>query len=104
VSVNLTGRRSFKASYAGACTSCSAAILPGDDVFYAPGNEGVSGLDCCGDRPDEDLIVVQRRDSEDEPQMAVDVAQVLPRGKTAASACPTCWQVPASNGECGCHY
>jgi hypothetical protein len=102
VSPNLTGRRAFKAAYAGACTSCSAAILPGDDVFYAPGNEGVSGLDCCGDKPDEDLVVVQRRDTEDEAQLTVDVAQVLPRNPRAA--CPTCWQIPASNGACGCTY
>jgi hypothetical protein len=45
---------------------------------------------------------VQRRDTEDEAQLTVDVAQVLPRNPRAA--CPTCWQIPASNGACGCTY
>ena len=102
MSTNLTGRRAFKAQYAGACTSCSTAIFPGDDVFYAPGNEGVSGLDCCGDKDDADLIVVQRRDTEDEAQLTVDIAQVLPRGRTRADMCPTCFQIRSSNNTCGC--
>lgn len=98
------GRRGFSAQYAGACISCGAAILPGDHLFYAPGNEAPSGLECCGDKDDADLTVVQRRDTEDDADMTVDVAKVMPRGRTARDACGRCFQVPAANDTCGCDY
>jgi hypothetical protein len=97
-------RRSFQAKYDGTCGTCPAPIAIGDGVFYAtPGAALVSGLDCCGDRPDEDLVTVQHAEEPDE-DLTVDVAKVMPRGRTARDACPTCWQVPASNGTCGCSY
>lgn len=97
-------RRSFVAQYAGGCASCGVGILPGDQIFYAPGNEAASGLECCGDKDDADLVVVQRRDTEDEPNMTVDPASVMPRGRTARDVHRACGQIPASNGTCGCDY
>lgn len=96
-------RKGFPAQYDGACISCGHRILAGDHVFYAPGNESVSGLDCCGDRDDADLTVVQVRDTEDEAGLTVELAQVMPRGRTARDACPKCWLVPANSGACGCN-
>ncbi len=96
-------RKGFPAQYDGACISCGHRVLAGDHVFYAPGNESVSGLDCCGDKNDADLTVVQQRDTEDEPNVTyVDITTVMPRGRTARDACRTCFQVPANNGVCGC--
>lgn len=102
--LDVGARRGFSAQYGGNCISCSGAIAPGDKIFYAPGNEGASGLDCCGDRPDEELTVVQCRDvGLDDEDMTVDVKSVMPHGRTARDACPTCWQIPASNDACGCN-
>lgn len=98
-----TGRRSFPAQYAGTCATCAAAILPGDALFYAPGNEAASGVDCCGDKDDLDLMAVQRHDDGGEGgDLTVDAATVMPRGRTARDACGRCFLVPASNGACGC--
>lgn len=106
-SVASAGRRTFTAAFAGSCTSCAAAILPGDAVFYAAGNEGVSGADCCGDRADADLVVTHssaEHDTEDdtEDDLTVDIGKVMPRGRTAADACPRCRIIPSSNGACDC--
>lgn len=30
------------------------------------------------------------------------IASVMPRGKTVRDKCPQCFQIPASNGMCGC--
>lgn len=107
-SVASAGRRTFSAAYAGSCTSCAAAILPGDAVFYATGNEGVSGADCCGDRADADLVVTHRSAEhetyvEDELVLnPTEFAKVLPRGRTATDACPRCHIIPSSSGACDC--
>jgi hypothetical protein len=96
-------RSATVAQYRGVCITCGGSVQPGDMIFYAPGNEAPSGLDCCGDRPDEDLIVTQRRDDlAAEDELTVDLASVMPHGRTVRDACPTCWQIPASNGSCGC--
>lgn len=97
-------RKGFPAQFGGDCVSCGDGILPGDRVFYAPGNERVSGVDCCGDKDDADLVVVQVRDDsgEDDESPVEAIARVLPRGRTARDACPKCFQVPANNGTCGC--
>lgn len=101
--IDVTGRRAFKAQYPGNCISCGVAILPGDQIFYAPGNEAPSGLGCCGDRPDDELTVVQRRDETESSENPADtIARVMPRGRTARDMCSRCFQIPASNGTCGC--
>lgn len=106
--MTLAALRSFTAKYDGVCGTCPAPIAVGDAVFYPhPGAEAVSGVDCCGDRPAEDLVAHARGDdslSVDEEDASAVIARTLPRGKTAASKCPTCWQIPANNGSCGCDY
>lgn len=98
-------RRSWVAVHDTACGTCAGRIVPGDRFFFAAGGDVASGLDCCGDRPDEDLVVRQRSEedglsAEDDPR--VTIARTLPRGKTAADKCPKCWQIPSSSGTCGC--
>jgi hypothetical protein len=104
--VSTSTRRSFPANYAGACGTCPAPISVGDRVFYATqGSEHVSGLDCCGDRPDDDLAPARRADdglTADDETPADAIARVMPRGRTARDACGTCWQIPSTNGSCGC--
>lgn len=101
-------RRSFAAHYEGSCGTCPATIAVGDAVFYPqPGSALVSGLDCCGDRPDEDLAPTVRADDHlalDDEDAVVAIARVLPRGRDRADMCDRCWQIPANNGACGCDY
>jgi hypothetical protein len=100
-----SGRRTFEAQYPGTCATCAAAFSVGDDIFYAPNAEAPSGADCCADRPDSDLLPTVRPDdslSVDENDPSTVIARTMPRGRTAADACPRCWQIPSSSGVCGC--
>jgi len=103
--VTATTRRSWVAVHDTACGTCAGRIVPGDRFFFAAGGDVASGLDCCGDRPDSDLLPTVRSDeglSVDEDDPSTVIARTLPRGKTAADACPRCWQIPSSSGTCGC--
>jgi hypothetical protein len=102
--VSTAVRRTFTAQYPGSCGTCPAAIQPGDHVFYALGNEMVSGLDCCGDRTDDDLAPRTDHLAVDDEDAGTVVARAMPRGKTAADSCARCFQIPANNGACGCNY
>lgn len=98
-------RRGFIGKYDGTCATCTAPIAAGDEVFQAPGNEGYSGLQCCGDRGDDELVAHQRADDNltvDDEDPADAIAQVMPRNRTARDACPKCWIIPAANGACNC--
>lgn len=99
------GRRGFNAEFDGRCATCAGPIIPGDSIFYAPDSDAPSGMNCCGERSDEELAVYQNRDdslSVDEDDPATNIARTLPRGKTAADKCGKCWQIPSSSGVCGC--
>jgi hypothetical protein len=105
--VSAATRRAFLAKYEGNCGACNQPIAVGDAVFYASGNEAAIGLECCGDRPDDELVVYQLPGeplTADDEHPAENIAKVLPRNRTRADMCPTCWQIPANNGACGCHY
>jgi hypothetical protein len=80
----------FTAQYSGRCRNCNEVFEAGAEVFYAPGEDTVTVLECCGD--------AQRTAA------AGEMPQVMPRGKTARDACGMCFQVPASNGLCGCAW
>lgn len=96
-------RRTWVAAYDTSCATCPARIATGDLYFIAPGGSTASGMDCCGDRDDADLVVHERADDSSDEGLTVDASQVMPRGRTARDACGRCWQVPANNGACGCH-
>ena len=83
---------SFPAAYAGRCGNCAEHFRPGEEVQYD--SDGLLiVVDCCGTLDDPPGIGRPRA----EPSL-----KTVPRGKTAADRCGTCFQIPASNGVCGC--
>lgn len=82
--------RAFPALFDGRCSGCGSPFERGSMVFYSA-EEGILLLDsCCG----EDVQLPEERRAT-EPD-------VMPRGKTKKDRCNKCFQVPASNGVCGC--
>lgn len=79
----------FPAEFPGQCAGgCGQHFPPGTLIAVVEGRVIVQ--DCCGDIG---------------PDAAGPAAQpetILPRGKTAADKCRACFQIPASNGVCGC--
>ena len=50
-----------------------------------------------------DLVVVSPEDDEDiEGRDLVPLSQVMPAGRSKRDLCPRCFQIPATNGVCGC--
>lgn len=90
----------FTARYESNCTSCLAVIHIGDAAFYPPGAETPSGMDCCGEKPDVELLGAAYAAPDVDPDLSVDLASVLPR--IVRSPCSRCWIIPASNGVCDC--
>jgi hypothetical protein len=80
--------RVFTAQYPGTCGGCGSEIDAGDLVFYD--GDTLVGDACCAGADD---LSVEAKST---------IAQVMPRGKTAKDKCPRCFQIPASNGACGC--
>lgn len=102
----------FRATYDGACGNCRAPIGKGDPVKYTSEDAGTRlliGENCCGD-VDLELIPAGTLDAfgvfastEDfDDQLSVPAPMVMPRRRTARDMCRTCFQIPASNGVCGC--
>jgi hypothetical protein len=80
----------FPASYVGRCTNCNEILNPGDEVYY-DGSDSLTGWDCCG-ATDE---------ARNTPETST-IERVMPRGRTAKDRCGTCFQIPSTNGVCGC--
>lgn len=87
---------SFPARYPGRCGGCNDPFESGEEVDYD--NDGIRmvAVRCCGDAAEP------RPATEDAHEHVVEPDRVMPRGKTAADRCGTCFQIPASNGVCGC--
>lgn len=84
---------SFEARYAGRCGDCGQAFSVGEPVSYNA-DDVLVGAECCdGEGRNADTFAPGR----------AAVNETMPRGKTARDKCPRCFQVPASNGVCGCH-
>lgn len=90
-----------RAPESGRCSRCDTAFAKGDWVFRdGPGTP--VGVNCCATERDlrptglGDLLDAE----EIEGREWVPLAQVLPRGRSKADACPRCFMIPASNGEC----
>lgn len=81
----------FPARYAGRCGNCDESFAPGDEVFYAPPDETLTGVECCGH-------VSESRPATPEVTL---VDQVMPRGKTAKDRCDRCFIVHTP-GQTGC--
>lgn len=95
------------AQFTGACAECDQPYLKGD--WVVPDERGyLIGVNCCGGAKNEtpgDPIPMGSTldDAEDiDGRDWVPLAQVLPPGRSKADMCPKCFQIPASNGICGC--
>lgn len=84
---------SFPAAYAGRCGNCGEPFQAGAEVFYDD-QDSLLVVECCGEEGQGAVHGAE--------QQTVKVDQVMPRGKTARDRCDRCFQVPASNGVCGC--
>lgn len=52
---------------------------------------------------DDEVVDPVGRDLDRQPREEWDEEpDVMPKGKTKADMCPHCFQIPASNGICGC--
>jgi len=81
----------FPLTYSGRCGNCGELFAPGAEVFYNQ-DDALIAWDCCGEQDDSRPAV-----SEVTPR-----DRVMPRGKTVRDVCSRCFQIPASNGVCGC--
>lgn len=84
----------FPARYTGRCGNCDEVFIEGAEVFYAPPDDVLMGVECCGE--------VAAIDSRSTVSEVTPADKVMPRGKSARDRCDQCFQVPASNGVCGC--
>jgi hypothetical protein len=82
----------FAAKYPGRCAECDQDFEPGDPVGYTDEGQLV-GMLCCYESPHRPI---------DEAVRKATGHTTLPRGKTKADRCDTCFQIPSSNGVCGC--
>ena len=81
----------FLANFPGRCGNCGELFAPGDEIFYDAGDT-LLGQDCCGE---SDETAAGREPKALEP--------VMPRGRSVADRCGVCFQIPSSNGLCGCN-
>lgn len=88
----------------GECFRCERSYRAGEWVFRDTEGNTVA-VNCCGTTDDmrTESVGADLKDAEDiDGRDWVPLAQVLPTGKTKADMCPKCFQIPASNGICGC--
>lgn len=94
-------RNSFALRYGTRCANCNLLLESGEPAFYMQGRDMPIGLDCCGDLPEAELAPPIVR-GDPEVDLMVAQSQVMPRGRNAQDMCSKCFQIPASNGVCGC--
>jgi hypothetical protein len=84
----------------GNCARCNKSYRRGDWLFRDAGE--LVAVNCCATREDvrdeSEPVPLGAEYFEDEGALA----QVLPTGRTKADMCRICFQIPASNGVCGC--
>lgn len=98
-----------QAVLAGRCGRCDRPYAKGDWVFRESEGELV-GVNCCATAKDtvpaRDPIPLGLGDLEDAEEIHgrewVPLDQVMPSNRTKADMCMKCFQIPASNGVCGC--
>ena len=93
----------------GRCARCDNPYRIGDWVFRNGSGELVA-VNCCATERDmrrsEDPVPLGLGDMEDmddaHGREFVALSQVMPSNRTKADMCQRCFQIPASNGVCGC--
>lgn len=93
---------SFPARYESLCIPCGQSIERGDEITNHP-KHGYIHLHCVDTADDVvyDMSESNGADFDSFTRGRSPIA-VLPRGKTASDRCDKCFQIPASNGTCGC--
>lgn len=98
--VDMKGKAmSIPAKYNGLCVPCGEDINQGDPITLHP-DAGYVHEDCAedvGKVAESNGADFNPRDRGRAPGIAV-----MPRGRTTKDRCDRCFQVPASNGACGC--
>lgn len=89
---------SFPARYSSRCNPCDEEIKPGEFILMHP-DAGAVHEECFDD---VNQPVQSNGAAFDSFNRGRPPIPVLPRGKTSKDRCNKCFQVPASNGECGC--
>jgi hypothetical protein len=92
-----------QADAAGYCDRCQRSYRKGDWLFRSEGT--LVAVNCCG-APEDVAAPTSLGDLTDAEDINgtdwVPLNQVLPLGRTKADMCQRCFQIPASNGVCGC--
>lgn len=87
------------------CGRCERLMRVSEYVFRSTGDTLV-GVSCCATEDDTITDTGTRNSFGDqideslEAQEYVDLATVMPYGKTKKDMCERCFQIPASNGVC----
>jgi len=87
---------SFAARYRSLCNPCGEDIKPGEYIKMHP-DVGAVHEECF-----EDVGKAPQTDSYGR-EPGYNVPDTMPRGKTASDRCGKCFQIPSTNGSCGCY-
>jgi hypothetical protein len=91
----------FQAKYKSLCLPCDEDIQSGEYVTNHPEHGWIH--EECVHVADTIVMVSESNGAAfDSFNRGRAPVAILPRGKTAKDRCNTCFQVPASNGVCGC--
>lgn len=85
----------FPARYPGLCIPCGDSIKQGDSITNHP-VAGYVHEECVHDVGNAPEMDAETREA------TTSARSTMPRGKRASDRCGVCFQVPASNGVCGC--
>lgn len=88
--------REFSAQYAFTCGCCGERQAEGTIAQFGP--DGVLRNVEADHTPGDYGSESHAQPSGEQPR----TIEVMPRGKTAADRCERCFQIPSSNGQCGC--
>lgn len=95
----------FTAKWDGKCFKCLAPILIGDRAFFSGMDRtNIFGEDCCGSLTEAELMMSNKAVDVADDGMTVEPSSVMPRRAHVKDMCRKCFQIPSSNGVCGCVY
>jgi len=94
--LNLERQPMFKAKYDGRCPSCDEPISQGEDVTMVDSDRG--RVTVHAHHVDDGEIHIETGPRADH------TTGTMPRGRTVSDRCGVCFQIPASNGDCGCSF
>lgn len=81
----------FTANHAFKCAGCETEYPAGTNAIYDADNNLYADDGC-----------INAMIPEDPKGRRTTPRETMPRGKTAKDRCDVCFQIPSSNGACGC--